>query len=136
MKVCKRCGKEIEGSFGSGRYCSRACANSRVWTQEDRKKKSESARNSTRVKEANQARRGRKSATKNPTLRTRVCRRVDWVCPVCNTGMRLTPYEAKKRKYCSGSCRNKATNPAKNGSVSKAEKQLRKPFKTSWICWS
>lgn len=27
--ICERCGKEHDGSFGSGRFCSRACANTR-----------------------------------------------------------------------------------------------------------
>lgn len=32
MKTCKKCGIEIVGSFGSGKYCSRSCANSRIRT--------------------------------------------------------------------------------------------------------
>lgn len=28
MAVCERCGKDHEGTFGSGRFCSRSCANS------------------------------------------------------------------------------------------------------------
>ena len=31
---CEKCGKEIDGSFGSGRFCSRSCANSRIRTEE------------------------------------------------------------------------------------------------------
>jgi len=37
---CSRCGKEHDGVFGSGKFCSRACANSRVFTAEARLKKS------------------------------------------------------------------------------------------------
>ena len=32
--ICEKCGKEHDGSFGSGRFCSRACANSRIRTEE------------------------------------------------------------------------------------------------------
>lgn len=39
--ICERCGKEHDGSFGSGRFCSRSCANSRIWTQEINNKRSE-----------------------------------------------------------------------------------------------
>lgn len=40
MFICEKCGKEHDGSFGSGRFCSRACANSRVFSKESRRKKS------------------------------------------------------------------------------------------------
>lgn len=32
--ICEKCGKEHDGSFGSGRFCCRACANSRKHTKE------------------------------------------------------------------------------------------------------
>ncbi len=32
--ICEKCGKEHNGSFGSGRFCSRGCANSKVQTKE------------------------------------------------------------------------------------------------------
>jgi Zn finger protein HypA/HybF involved in hydrogenase expression len=38
---CIKCSNEHDGSFGSGNYCSRACANSRVRTEETKKKISE-----------------------------------------------------------------------------------------------
>ena len=38
---CIKCNNEHDGSFGSGKYCSRACANSRVRTEETKKKISE-----------------------------------------------------------------------------------------------
>jgi predicted nuclease with TOPRIM domain len=38
---CKKCNKEHDGSFGSGNYCSRACANSRIRTEEVKNKISE-----------------------------------------------------------------------------------------------
>jgi len=38
---CIKCSNEHDGSFGSGKYCSRACANSRVRTEETKKKISE-----------------------------------------------------------------------------------------------
>ncbi len=37
---CNRCNKEHNGLFGSGKYCSRACANSRVFSDEAKLKKS------------------------------------------------------------------------------------------------
>jgi 5-methylcytosine-specific restriction endonuclease McrA len=38
---CKKCEKEHDGSFGSGIYCSRKCSNSRIFSEESKKRKSE-----------------------------------------------------------------------------------------------
>ena len=46
---CERCEEEHDGDFGSGRFCSKSCANSRVFSEESKKKKSES--NKKRIKE-------------------------------------------------------------------------------------
>jgi hypothetical protein len=35
---CLKCDKEHDGSFGSGKYCSLSCANSRTRTEETKKK--------------------------------------------------------------------------------------------------
>ena len=37
MKTCPKCGNEHERN---GKFCSPSCANSRTWTEEDKKKKS------------------------------------------------------------------------------------------------
>lgn len=37
MKICERCGKEYDGSYGSGRFCSKSCAYSREFTEDQRK---------------------------------------------------------------------------------------------------
>lgn len=37
MKTCPKCGNEHERN---GKFCSSSCANSRTWTEEDKKKKS------------------------------------------------------------------------------------------------
>lgn len=36
--ICENCGKEHDGSYASGRFCSRSCANSRIRTEEIRQK--------------------------------------------------------------------------------------------------
>lgn len=38
MPICEKCDKEHNGSFGSGRFCSRSCANTRNHTQETKEK--------------------------------------------------------------------------------------------------
>jgi len=37
-----KCDNEHDGSYGSGRFCSRGCSNSRVKSQETRKRTSDS----------------------------------------------------------------------------------------------
>ena len=37
---CVKCNIEHDGSFGSGKYCSRACANSRIFSDDSKLKKS------------------------------------------------------------------------------------------------
>ena len=41
MKVCPKCGKE---HVLNGRFCSKSCGNSRAWTDEDKKKKSDAVK--------------------------------------------------------------------------------------------
>lgn len=36
--ICERCGKKHDGSFGSGRFCSRSCANTRIHSDETKAK--------------------------------------------------------------------------------------------------
>lgn len=43
--VCEKCGKEIDGSYGSGRFCSRQCSNTRIFGEESNRKKSEAIKN-------------------------------------------------------------------------------------------
>lgn len=38
MYICEKCGKEVYEKYGSGRFCSRQCANSRTHTQEIKNK--------------------------------------------------------------------------------------------------
>ena len=43
QKLCERCGKPITSKYGSGRFCSKYCAHSRIQTAEIRAKKSKAA---------------------------------------------------------------------------------------------
>ena len=52
--VCEKCGTIMTEKFGSGRFCSRACANSKTHTIETRKKISSSVISSEAHKRASQ----------------------------------------------------------------------------------
>ena len=56
MKNCKKCNKEFEPQKGLVNFCSLSCRNSKEQTPEIRKKKSEAALNSDKVKAANRGR--------------------------------------------------------------------------------
>ena len=45
-KKCLKCGKLHDGNYGSGKYCNVKCANSRVRTEEVKKKISEGVKKS------------------------------------------------------------------------------------------
>jgi Zn finger protein HypA/HybF involved in hydrogenase expression len=53
MNKCRKCNKEFEPVKGLVNYCSLECRNSRSWSEEDKKKKSISAKNSDKVKTVN-----------------------------------------------------------------------------------
>lgn len=53
MKHCVKCNREFEPKKGLINYCSLECRNSRSWTENDKIKKSISAKNSDKVKIAN-----------------------------------------------------------------------------------
>lgn len=44
MFICKRCGKEHDGTFGSGKFCSRSCANTKIHSKETKEKISRSVK--------------------------------------------------------------------------------------------
>lgn len=50
MKKCKKCGSDFEPKKGLINYCSLNCRNSRTWSDEDKLKKSESAKKSEKLK--------------------------------------------------------------------------------------
>ena len=50
MKICPKCNSTHEKP---GIYCSRSCANSKQWSEEDKLKKSIAAKNSIKVLENN-----------------------------------------------------------------------------------
>ena len=49
---------------------------------------------------------------------------IEWKCPMCGKIIKVIPSEAKKRKFCSGTCRNIFNNKNICGSTSKAENIL------------
>lgn len=80
--ICEKCDVTHDGLFGSGRFCSRACANSRERSPEVRRKIS------VGVKRAGKA---------------TVVKKIVKICPICKNTFDVWPCNAK-RVYCSRQC--------------------------------
>jgi len=91
MKKCEKCNNEHDESYGSGRFCSKQCSNSRTWTEEDKQKRSISVKNSEKTK---------------AIIKNRLEQRIYKKCPMCNI---LFPIQngTKNKIYCSKQCYNK-----------------------------
>lgn len=123
-KLCKECNKPICISLRLvNKFCSSSCAgryNGKKRHQSDETKKKISNRLSGRTLTLEVKQRismGCIGRHKKAVL-------VTWVCPVCNKELKLHSYDAKHRKYCSGTCRNKINNLKQCGNRSKAEIKL------------
>jgi hypothetical protein len=123
--ICKKCGGEFEPQKGLKNYCTLQCRNSREFSEEANKIKSEKAKQSWA------------SGIRTPHSHTqetieKLKKRVDWTCPVCSATISIRPFEARIRKFCSGTCRNNVNNKNISGTQSKAELYLQKELKESF----
>ena len=85
MKECKKCKKLFLPTNGLLNYCSLRCRNSRTWTDEDKIKKSKSAKLSEKCL----------SARQNRYVDTTITS----ICPVCKNT--FTTYKRNPKKTCS-----------------------------------
>lgn len=83
-KTCKKCGKELMQYFGSGQFCSRACANSRTHSQQTKNKIAKSLKKDKH------------------DLRARNC-------IICNKEFILLYNQSSTRKTCSAKCLHQLT---------------------------
>jgi len=91
---CEKCNKEHDGSFGSGRFCSRSCANSRIRTDEIKKKISNSIKTSEKFRLSVIAQLGE---------------RITKICPICKNEFEVR-LSSKDQTFCSIECFRKDTN--------------------------
>lgn len=87
MFTCKRCKKNSSTLKKSQNFCSKSCANSRSWSDEDKLKKSIAAKNSQKVIETNRRISKGKHIEKN-----------------CPCGKTFDTIPCLKKKYCSKTC--------------------------------
>lgn len=109
--TCEKCGKVMTEKFGSGRFCSRACANSRERSDEVKQKISQGVTTTgqefhTREKflkiGADNHARALEKYYKNPSI-----------CECCGA---IIEYDKRHRKTCSESCYNQIIGGLRAGS--------------------
>ena len=86
---CENCGKEHDGSYGSGRFCSKLCAHSFVG-------KSKTTESKQKIS----------NALRNLSIKTRIS-----VCEICKHEFLLTKKENGRwpsGRFCSDECRSKS----------------------------
>ena len=93
--TCEKCGALITEKYGSGRFCSKACANSRKHSEESRNKVSTSLK-AKHVTSTNKLKAIEKYNT-SPKY-----------CKHCGI---IIPYENRRQKYCSAGCRAHKEQP-------------------------
>lgn len=117
---CECCGNAHDGTFGSGRFCSRKCSNKRKHSGEVVAKIRESVSDYYRNKKCYSSVREFKyvcalcsstfvSATKIRSSKLSVCsgcRKYSYICTVCNTSFTVPKRRSRKIKKCD-SCRGK-----------------------------
>lgn len=88
--ICEKCKKEHNGSFGSGRFCSRNCANTRTHSRETKSKISKSIKNSDLYRINN----SKVDRTKTEFK----------ICPVCLGIFSGPKHIINRRIFCSTNC--------------------------------
>lgn len=107
---CEKCGKQHDGSFGSGRFCSKSCANSRVFSKTSKLKKSKANKGMV------------------PWNKGKICL-IEKICLTCKH-----KFYAKLwgRKTCSIECETHA--PGRNGGYrSNSTRKIRSEYKGYWM---
>ena len=90
--ICEKCGKVMTEKFGSGRFCSRSCANSKDRPADVKKKISSSVKLTESIKHSQQVRfnKNKNKYLLNPKL-----------CVICG---KVLSYEKRFIKTCSNEC--------------------------------
>jgi hypothetical protein len=94
MRYCEKCGKEHDGSFATGRFCNRRCANSRVRTPEIKEKTSKTLRE-TLQNNPRLCNSGRRPGRRHPD---KIC-----VCVFCHKD--FTAQWNSRKETCSPQCK-------------------------------
>lgn len=91
--ICENCKKEHDGTFGSGRFCSRSCSNKRNHSIETKRKISSSLGGKGKATEENRCPICNKIIDKTAEACTKHCKRI-----IHNGGLALVRYERRLKE--------------------------------------
>jgi len=120
LYYCEHCGKEVLIKYGSGRFCSRACANARIRTEETKRKIAEGCKGKFQAWKNAHPDEWKKTYEKirstkkqNAKLKTKTIQFVS--CAYCgkNIDMSTRRKNSNNRYFCNGTCRNLLLNATK-----------------------
>ena len=136
MYICKNCGKEFlekYSKWSNGDFCCKECARS-YSTKNKRQEINEKVSKTLKKFYENHCFpngfTGYHKTGKNIHIKEQ------WICPQCGKILYLNPSDCKKRKFCSGTCRNNYNNQFINGSRSKAEILLYERLVKEYPTWT
>ena len=151
LKFCKECNKQLEYKDRNKDFCNSSCAatfNNKFRNYKASEETKLKVKNSLLTRIAKEKGlsleeylESKKNKVKTKQIRNfnrkgisnkKCIKKIKWICPVCNKELELTPCEAKKRKYCNGTCRNKVNNKIIYGTRSKAERFLEGQLKVNF----
>ena len=119
--TCERCGKIMTEKYGSGRFCSRACANTRMLSNETKAKISSSV-SIDHKKSIGKPNAAQERYLINPKS-----------CTVCG---KLLPYDKRFRKTCSDECERVLLSAAGKTSASTSVKRSKNEIAFCELCES
>ena len=122
---CEKCGKIMTEKFGSGKFCSRSCANSRTHSAETKLK--------IGIKFATVTRAGKAISTskQNSLEKQNIYNQNPNFCKICGSSL---PYEKRFRKTCSEICHQKSLREAGKTAASKICKRSHNEILFCTLC--
>lgn len=125
---CERCGKVMLTKFGSGRFCSRFCANSKKCSEDTRQKISESIKGKSYVVMEN----NKRHLVDDNQAQIVYYDNNPKLCIICN---KVIPYSRRRRKTCCDECYNVAiVNSAQKAGKSSAQKRVLRSKNEIYFC--
>lgn len=127
--ICETCGKEHDGKYGSGRFCSVSCANKRKHSKETKLKISKGVKNSEKFLLRNDLKYHRYITIDEIPKK---------ICPICGNQIKptiykhYTGYSADFNMFCSQECYNKNISIRNVGKTGGFFENTVKNYKSGW----
>lgn len=131
-KKCKNCNEILDYDNKNNEFCNHSCSASFNNKKRKGKKHKLSDEGYKNILKSNKKRIGNKLSDEHKKKIGDKLKKpkIDFSCPVCNKKLKIL--QSEKRKYCSGTCRNKINNNLINGCRSKAEIYLENKLKETF----